>query len=90
MEIKRKVQFGAVAVIANGLLALSALDPGVALASSCPDLDVCLPFCNTEGINMYCQGSTPPGCTFVGTTCQDIVCGGDFPLLWVISTCHYQ
>jgi hypothetical protein len=59
MEIKRKVQFGAVAVIANGLLALSALDPGVALASSCPDLDVCLPFCNTEGINMYCQGSTP-------------------------------
>lgn len=61
MDTKRKVQVGAAAVIANGLLALSIMSPGTALANPCPLQSKCV--C---GDLAYCQSIAQPGCTATG------------------------
>ena len=59
MHIRRKLQWGAAAVIANGLLALTAMSPRPALASSCSSHDLlhCIDTCEPS----VCQPVA--GCT---------------------------
>jgi hypothetical protein len=57
MQTKRKIQLSAAAVIANGLLALTAMSPGPALAAGCADHDY-VPGC---GCPVTC--ATFSGCT---------------------------
>jgi hypothetical protein len=75
MEHKRRIQFGAAAVIANGLLALSVVSPHHALAASCSPTVVCFPaaLCAANGAG-YCRDNTPAGCTFTSATCGGAGC----------------
>ena len=65
METKRKLQVGATAVIANGLLALSLMTPRPAFANPCAAQIVCA-VCQTLA---YCQSIAKPGCTATSVTC---------------------
>lgn len=61
MDIRRKIQFGAAAVIANGLLALTLMAPEAAHANPCsPQI-----FCACGGLS-FCQAKAQPGCTATG------------------------
>jgi hypothetical protein len=87
MEIKRKIQFGAAAVIANSLLALSALAPLPALANPCANQVVCPGSCPTN--LSFCQLIAQPGCTATSQICGSpgigICAGYNYILL-----CRYQ
>jgi hypothetical protein len=63
MDTKRKIQLSAVAVMANGLLALGVMNPGPAQATSCGSYYFC-DVCLLDG----CQAVAPPGCKAVGAT----------------------
>jgi hypothetical protein len=82
METKRKVQFSAGAVIANGLLALSLMSPLPALANPCADYNQC------GCINLAgCQVIAPPGCTATSAQCFiNQFCLG----IPVQGRCHYS
>jgi hypothetical protein len=62
MQVKRKIQLGALVVIANGILVMSGLTPRVALASSCSSHDQ---------IICSCSFPCPPvsGCTLNKSQC---------------------
>jgi hypothetical protein len=65
MLIRQKIQIGAAAVIANGLLALGL--PGAAFATTCSPIALpCEPGCVTLA---NCQSIAPPGCTATNVTC---------------------
>jgi hypothetical protein len=73
MNVNRKIQLAAAAVIVNGVLALEILSPTTALAASCGPIDSpCLPgslaTCLSAGL-AWCRTFTPPGCTFTGDEC---------------------
>lgn len=70
MELKRKLQLGAGAVILNCVMALSAVSPQTALASACQPKIVygC-------GSLAACQVYADPGCTAVSTECITFGCG---------------
>jgi hypothetical protein len=84
MNAKRKIQFGAAAVVANGLLALTALSPSTALANPCTDIGLCLATCATPSI---CNQVAPAGCHETSLTCAGLHClpGTGF----VLSVCHF-
>jgi hypothetical protein len=67
MNINRKLQLAAVAVIANGALALCLLAPGSAFAASCAGgRFVCgVGICNNANELFACLRATPPGCKLV-------------------------
>jgi hypothetical protein len=94
MNVHRKIQLTAAAVIANATLALGLLSPTSALATTCVpqstgcsiDFDICnsgptflANFCNVN----Y---PPPPGCTFASATCS--ICNPEF--LFSDVTCHYK
>jgi hypothetical protein len=72
MNITRKIQLTAAAVVANGALALG-LVSGSALAATCPQK--CFdsgPYpggCPNSGIQTICTAVAPPGCTFASYQC---------------------
>jgi hypothetical protein len=61
MQTKRKIQLGALAVIANGLLSLSLLNPTTAFAGTCQTFQGCLQACPSN-IIAECE-LIEPGCT---------------------------
>jgi hypothetical protein len=82
MQSKIKLQWAAGAVIANGLLAMTAMAPRPALANPCsPYLRCgsCFPL-------SYCQSIAPPGCTATSTTCTPDAC----PPNLVLGRCYYN
>jgi hypothetical protein len=88
METKRKIQFGAAAVVANALLALSAMSPSPAFANPCAAKPLCLPGClNQQGLLSVCQSVANPGCTVTSATCSGGTCG---PADFGIATCYYN
>jgi hypothetical protein len=84
MEMKRKIQVASAAVIANGLLALTALSPSVALANPCAIQQFCH-FCANLA---YCQSHALPGCTATSVTCTTV--GGCLPGPSEVTICHYD
>ena len=80
MQMKRKVQLGALAVSLNALFAMTVLTKP-AFASSCNPQLVCL--CRTLA---GCQAVAPPGCTATSATCTQIECGGQMSS----TVCQYQ
>jgi hypothetical protein len=84
MEITRKLQLGAAAVIANGLLALTAMTPTPAFANPCNAVRKC-------GCDMNladCAAIAPPGCTATSVTCSiDTFCRP--PGLLPYTVCHF-
>jgi hypothetical protein len=74
MQVQRKVQLVAAAVLLNALVALSALTPRVAHATTCNPVSSC-DFCPTSlaTCNLY----APAGCTATSYTCvTGKLCGG--------------
>jgi hypothetical protein len=69
MDIKRTIRFGAAAVIANGVLALTAFSPRVALANPCADQEYCAIGCPTTLSGTACQVIAKPGCTATAFNC---------------------
>jgi hypothetical protein len=78
MQIKRKIQLGAMAVVFNSVFALVSL-PDTALANPCTTTYVCYPFsvCPSQSLqNTLCQNSAPAGCTVTSTACPVSTCNG--------------
>jgi hypothetical protein len=85
MEIKRRFQLGSAAVIANGLLALTALSPSPALANPCTGQVIP---CSCHNL-AYCQSIAKPGCTATSVVCTNLfppICGSN----GIITICHYD
>jgi hypothetical protein len=72
----RKIQLGALAVIVNGLLALTVLAPQAAEANPCNGIFKC-DFCFTSP--SQCQPYAPPGCTVTSVQCVQGACAGNKP-----------
>jgi hypothetical protein len=74
MEIKRKLQFGASAVIANAALALGIMSPIPAQANPCSPIVRCNVYlCGGAGGGLAgCQAVALPGCTATSMTCSMI------------------
>jgi hypothetical protein len=84
MQIKWKLRVGAAIVIANGLLALTAMAPRTALANPCTPIGRCNMCLNLA----QCQALAPPGCTATSATCSIVpFCGGASS--WFTS-CQFQ
>lgn len=71
MEVRRKIQLGAVAVIANGLVASVGMTPSPVLANPCAPIyrgsvGLACPF----DAPTYCQSLAPPSCTVTSASCQ--------------------
>ena len=75
MENKRKLQFGAAAVMLNGVLALAGMQPKAAWA--CPTVqEGCNITCMTNP-TAFCQ-ALAPGCTVTEAICEYVpitICG---------------
>jgi len=69
MQIKRKIQLSAAAVVANGLLALIVMSPTPALAAGCSDNNY------LAGCVCGVQCRTVPGCTSQ-QLCIQLICSG--------------
>jgi hypothetical protein len=82
MHLKRKLQLFAIAVTANGLLALGSMTPTPAMASTCGETFFC-DVCGIEG----CQTMAPPGCTAVSGICYH---NATFCFTSIGSMCQYQ
>ena len=92
MEIKRKLQLGAIAVIANGLLALTLAAPKNAFAGSCNPYAFCFTSCPSQTVqNELCGYYEPPGCTVASTACaySSACAGEDEGLTPYYITCSY-
>ena len=89
MHIRRRLQLGSVAVIANGLLALTLLSaPHQALANPCAEQLACVPPGGTCNNNLaLCQLGAKPGCTATGSICGGPGC--QFPT-WQRVICEYN
>jgi hypothetical protein len=85
MLIKRKIQFGAAVVIANGVLALTVLTSQPAFANPCGEQAKCASACQNLS---YCQSIALPGCTATSVTClrTPIICSNGGPL----TECFYN
>ena len=81
MNINRKIQCAAVAVIANGALAAGLLSTSPVLAATCGPRSICLLTlqCANITLSLYaqlCNQIAPPGCTWTGGhTCANNQCG---------------
>jgi hypothetical protein len=89
METKRKLQIGAAAVIANGLVALTVMSPRPALANPCSPKTVCGWPSATCAANAHtvCVNNAPPGCTVTSATCSGIcavIPPGNLPISYVV------
>lgn len=73
MTAYRRIQIIAAAVIANGLLALTGMAPGSALASSCNPKLFCefISSCSAMAQSV-CAQNAPPGCTVASTQCAAV------------------
>jgi hypothetical protein len=90
MQSKRKLQFIASAVILNGVLALTAMAPRVALANPCAPITACLPNTGVCGAAL-CAQLAQPGCTNTSHTCQvNAACTMIFPPIGILLTCNYN
>ena len=74
MHIQRKIQLGALAVLANSLLALGLTASYPAHASSCGAKTFCP--CQTLA---FCQSQADPGCTATSVICGLGTCPGNVP-----------
>jgi hypothetical protein len=93
MEIKRRLQLGAVAVIANGLLSLMVMAPREAQANPCASINQCVTGNSCTNWTALCQQLAPSGCTVTSFTCQYDVpgCPINPPIfLGTQVTCHYN
>jgi hypothetical protein len=68
MKTSLKIKLGALAVITNGLLALTLSSPKAAFAQSCGPVLGCLRTCTQA--QSYCESYAPSGCTYVSNTCD--------------------
>jgi hypothetical protein len=86
MEIKRKVQLGALAVIANATLGLTMFYATPALANPCTEQFYCAGLCPAN-LNT-CNSIAPAGCTATSDQCLSAgtACGG----LPILVGCLYQ
>lgn len=88
MNINRKIQLAATAVIANGALVLMAATP--ALAQACPLYQVCVLVQCPANPSSYCPTHDPKeySCTFVFASCaaptNQPPCPGD-----AVVNCYY-
>lgn len=88
MNINRKIQLAAAAVIANGALALGLLSPSPASAGSCNPEVFCVSQTTCGAYAEYCAYYLPPGCQLTDSAClypQHDSCGDLYPVL-----CNYQ
>ena len=81
MRISRKLQLGALAVLANGMLALTAMTPVPALASSCSTNNYVIPCSCTAN---SCKAVS--GCTAT-QSCVAAICWG---ISYVNQLCQYN
>jgi len=89
---KRKIQLGAVAIIGNGILALTALSSSPALATSCTSGNFCVLACSSQGAVSQCQ-AIQPGCTVVSAMCAIQGCNTGLPpphQFGVLISCTYS
>jgi hypothetical protein len=93
MNINRKIQLSAAAVIANGALALGLLSPGSALATTCGPIQSCdlLDFGGGLGgcvatEQQWCTNVAPAGCTYWHSTCDSQFCDTNYREV----TCFYK
>ena len=73
----RKIQISATAVIINGVLALSGILPGPALANPCATIYICwlTEHCPPPSAqNTICQAHAPTGCTVTAMECPVFIC----------------
>jgi len=85
MNVNRKIQLAAIAVIANGALALSLLSSGPAFAASCgPKFIGCIPVTNCQYAQPFCTQLAPPGCVVTGESCTPCIPG------YLNVTCYYR
>ena len=82
MQMNRKVQLGALAVVINGLLAATMLS-SPALASSCTTTQKVVCLCQSVA---GCQSVAPPNCTAVSAQCITLACGNQQSA----TLCKYQ
>jgi hypothetical protein len=71
MNIARKIQIAATAVLVNGAVALLSMSPQVAIADSCEPQVICITedICySVELITLWCE-SNAPGCTMQNHFC---------------------
>ena len=73
MDIKRRIQLGAAAIVVNGIATVALMAPVPVIAGSCGPTSTCVPtsYCSVAGVS-YCISHTPSGCTFVSATCADL------------------
>lgn len=94
MQTTRKIQLGAVAVIANSLLALTVLGPRPAFANPCAPIQQCIPgnTCTNGNYTALCQSLAQPGCTTTSNTCGfSGACDFDPPVFIGFQvTCNYN
>jgi len=83
MDIRRKLQLGAAAVIANGLIALTVMAPKIAVANPCAEIVRAGPIGGCGNATLMCQSFALPGCTVTSATCTILV---NRPLY----DCHYD
>jgi hypothetical protein len=78
MNVNRKIQLTAAAVISNGVLALGLMSASPAFATTCNSKIVCAPTCDVDIEFAYCSQAAPPGCTFSSAVClnRNCVLGG--------------
>lgn len=95
MDITRKIQLGAVTVVANGLLALGlTATPQTAHANPCAPQRICgattAQCMNQSTILTACTNAAPAGCTATSATCVGPSCAGSFPLVFFYIDCNYN
>ncbi len=94
MNINRKVQLAAAAVIVNGALAVSVLSPNPSLAGTCNTKSGCsgIFVCQNPSIRAsYCAGIADPGCTYVSSWCSYPADGGcNSSQGFYLVTCNYH
>lgn len=70
MNIKRRIQLTAAAVIANGAVALAMMSPTPTLAAACADIGFCwsATFCPSLH-KALCNAKLPAGCVLASSSC---------------------
>jgi hypothetical protein len=90
VQLKRKVQVASLVVIANGMLALTALSPRVAQANPCTSSTTCGTAYNCANGLSLCQELAQPGCTATSFTCAyHADCSGVLAFNYQI-TCYFN
>lgn len=85
-----KIRLAALAVIANGGVAIGFLFPDTALATTCNPFFFCVPVCPGQGtLQFYCSEHIPPGCKYFGASCVTGVTACNGPPAGQ-ANCYYQ